>query len=117
MFFRIEAGSLVSDADGNAGRCRTAQGRELDVDVLLLVVAVPVFDGVDHRLANRDAHPMQGVVVKSGEASEVIACHLHEVEHFVRAVKFETDCFPLRHAPRQGNYNGLPAKLGKCPRH
>ena len=78
-----------------------AERRELDVDVLLLVVTVSMLDGVDDRFANRYAHPMQGVVIEPGQAPEVIAGHLHEVEHFVRAVKVQTDCFPLRHAPRQ----------------
>jgi hypothetical protein len=46
-----------------------------------------VLDGVDHRFANRDPDPMKGIVIESGQPSEVIACHLHEVEHFVGAVK------------------------------
>ncbi len=97
----IESGPFVANPDRDACRAGVAERRELDVDVLLLVVAIAVLDGVDHRLANRDAHPMQGIVVESGQAPEVIAGHLHEVEHFVRAVKVQTDCFPLRHAPRQ----------------
>jgi hypothetical protein len=45
---------------------------------------------------------VQRVIIESSQPPEVIAGHLNEVEHFVRAVKLQTDCFPLRHAPRQG---------------
>ena len=103
------SGIVVGSNPGPSSRTRIAipagagitEGCELDVDVLALVVAVPVLDGVDHRLAHRDAHPMQGIVIETGQAPQVVACHLHEVEHFVGAVKIQTDCFPLRHAPRQ----------------
>jgi hypothetical protein len=44
---------------------------------------------------------MQGIVIETGQAPQVVACHLHEVEYFVGAVKIQTDCFPVRHAPRQ----------------
>ena len=101
MFVGIEARTLVAHANGDARGSRITQRRELDVDVLLLVVAVAMLDGVDHRLADGDAHPVQSIVIEAGQASEVIAGHLHEVEHFVGAVKLQTDCFPLRHAPRQ----------------
>ena len=103
---RVKARSLVANPDGDARGSGIAQRRELDVDMLLLVVAVAMLDGVDHRFANGDADPVQRVLIESGQPSEVIACHLHEVEHFVRAVKLQTDCFPLRHAPRQRNYSG-----------
>ena len=83
----IEPRALVTHADGDASRSGVAQRRELDVHVLALVVAVAMLDGVDHRLTNRDADPVQGVVIESSQPSEVIACHLHEVEHFVGAVK------------------------------
>src|SRR5690348_4204107 len=58
----IETRPLVTDADGEPAARRHPERRELHVNALLRVARVAVFDGVDDRLADRDAHPMQRVV-------------------------------------------------------
>ena len=50
-----------------------------------------MLDRIDDRLANGDADPMQRVLVESDAAGEVIADHLHEVEHLERAAELEPD--------------------------
>ena len=52
--------------DGRLG----VERRELDVHVLVLVAAVAMLDRVDHRLAHGDAHPVERLLVESGETSE-----------------------------------------------
>jgi hypothetical protein len=50
-----------------------------------------VFDGVDDRLAHRDAHPVERIVVEPDQPSDVIADGLHEVHHLERAAEVEAD--------------------------
>jgi hypothetical protein len=64
---------------------------ELDEHVLVRVAAVTVLDGVDHRLADRDAHPMERILVESDTARQVIAHHLDKVQHLERAGELEPD--------------------------
>jgi hypothetical protein len=67
------------------------------VHVFVLVALVAMLDGVDDRLANRDADPVQRLVVEPGETPEMIARDLHEVEHLVCAVKIEMDAVSVGH--------------------
>ena len=69
------------------------RGRRLELDehVLGRVVAVAVLDRVDDRLADRDADPVQRVLVEADAARQVIADHLHEVEHLEGAGELEPD--------------------------
>src|SRR5581483_8556991 len=53
------------------------------------VVAIAVFDRVDHRLPDRHAHPMARVVVETHTSAEVLGDNLHEVEHLECAGEFE----------------------------
>ena len=46
------------------------------------VVLISVADRVDHRLADGDAHPVDGVVVEPGVPPDLIADHLDEVHAF-----------------------------------
>ncbi len=75
----------------SSGTSDLRRGLELDEHVLRRVVPVAVLDGVDHRLADRDADPVQRVVVEADVARHVVADHLHEVEHLERAGELEPD--------------------------
>ena len=88
---RVEALALVADADRQLGDIRVGRGLELDEHVLGGVAAVAVLDRVDHRFADGHAHPMQRILVEADAAREVIADHLHEVEHLERAGELEPD--------------------------
>ena len=59
--------------------------------MLARVVLVAVLDGVDHRLADRHADPVNRVVVEPDVAADVVADDLHEVEHFEGAGEFEAE--------------------------
>ena len=97
MRLGIESRTLVTHANDDARRPAGIERRELDVHVLVLVAAVAVLDRVDDRLAHGDAHPVERLLVESGETPEMIARDLHEVEHLVRAVELETDGIPVGH--------------------
>src|SRR3989442_14507429 len=86
---RIETLSLIAHANQQAGRFGRRRCLELDEDTLGRVVAIAVLDGVDHRLADRDADPMDRVVVQADTPPHVVAHHLHEIEHLERAGEFE----------------------------
>ena len=88
---RIEAAAFVPHANGDARRGVRRQRRELDVHALLLVVAVAVLDGVDHRLADRDADPVQRLVIEACLPADVVGHHLDEIEHVEGAAEVETD--------------------------
>ena len=75
----------------SSGTSASGGGLELDEHVLGRVVAVAVLDGVDHRLADRDADPVQRVVVEADVARHVVADHLDEIEHLERAGELEPD--------------------------
>src|SRR2546426_1794278 len=88
---RIETLSLIPHANQQPGRLRRRRRLELDEHVLGRVVAVAVLDGVDHRLADRDADPMDRVVVLADTPAHVVAHDLDEVEHLERAREFEAN--------------------------
>ena len=50
-----------------------------------------MLDGIDHRLADGNAHPVHRLVVEARQPTEVIADDLHEVHHFEIAVDLQTD--------------------------
>ena len=81
------------------GAAAVLERRELDVHALVHVVAVAMLDRVDDRLADRDADPVDRIVVEPGRARDVVAHHLHEVEHVERAVEVETDGVAAGHQP------------------
>ena len=56
-----------------------------------MILAVAVLDGVDHRLAHRDADPVDGVLVQAGQLPDAIADDLHEVHHVEDAVDLQPD--------------------------
>jgi len=96
---RIESAPFIPYANRDAGGRRVVEGRELDVDSLARVEAVAVFDGVDDRLAYRNADPMKGLVVESRLTPDVIAHDLDEVQHVERAVKVEANGVAAGHQP------------------
>ena len=65
---RVEALALVFDADDELGRVVRGDGRELDDHAFRFVVPVAMLDGVDHGFANRDADPVQRIVVQTGQS-------------------------------------------------
>ena len=88
----IEALALVAHADRAApARPPRSAVSNSTKTCFAGVVPVAVLDGVDHRLADRDADPVQRVVVEADVARHVVADHLHEVEHLERAGELEPD--------------------------
>jgi 3-phosphoshikimate 1-carboxyvinyltransferase len=85
----IESFALVPNADGQFRD--PLNGFEFDEDVLVFIVPVSVFDGVDDRLANGHAHPVSGIVVQPDAARHVIAHNLHEIQHVEGAGELEPD--------------------------
>ena len=80
----------VADADASAPgtspfvRSRTRRTRACAVSLL-----VAVLDRVDHRFADRDAHPVHRVLVEADAARDVVADHLDEIQHLERAGELE----------------------------
>ena len=87
---RIEAFALIADANHQLGLGRRRRF-ELDEHALGRVVAVAVLDGVDDRLADRDADPVDRVLVEARCPPDVVADDLHEVEHLEGAGELEAD--------------------------
>src|SRR5262245_44786614 len=87
----IETAPLIADDDDDAGPAVVLARGAPDVDALPDVIAVPVLDGVDDRFPDRDAHPMHRILVKARHARDVIAHHLHEIEHAEGAVEIDAD--------------------------
>ena len=74
---------------------------ELDGHELAVVFAVAVLDGVDHRLADGDADPVDRVLVEAGELADAVADDLDEVQHLEVAVDLQADGAAARqHAAR-----------------
>src|SRR5439155_6006915 len=88
---RLEAFALIADANHQLRAGRGRRRLEIDEDVLARVVAVAVLDGVDDRLADRNADPVRRILVEADAARDVIAHNLHEVEHLERTGEFEPD--------------------------
>ena len=110
----IEALALVEHAT-TSSPARGRRERELDGHELAVVLAVAVLDGVDDRLADRDADPVDGVLVEAGELTEAIAHDLDEVQHLEIAVDLESDRPAARqHAVQMpaGAGHGTPAMDG-----
>ena len=55
------------------------------------MLPVAVLDGVDHRLADRDADPVDAVLVEAGDLADVVADDLDEVQHLEVAVDLNPD--------------------------
>src|ERR1044071_6731239 len=100
-FFGVEAFALVANADAQFGSGFGCGGFELDEHMFGRVVPVAMLDGVDHRLAHRNADPVERVFVEADASSHVIAHNLYEIDHFEDAVEFEPDrpAAVRRHAP------------------
>ena len=64
---------------------------ELDDHALVRIVLVAVLDGVDDRLAHRDADPVQLIFVEARRLADMIGDDLHEIEHVEGAVEFDAD--------------------------
>jgi 4-amino-4-deoxy-L-arabinose transferase-like glycosyltransferase len=83
----IESLPVVLDPDLEAPRVR----REGDHDALALVAPVPMLDGVDDRLAHRDAQVVSGVLVEAGHLGGAGQHRLHHLEHVETAGDVELD--------------------------
>jgi 4-amino-4-deoxy-L-arabinose transferase-like glycosyltransferase len=83
----IEPLPLVLDADLQGAHVRGQDDR----DTLVLVPLVPVLDGVDDRLAHRDAEVMGGVLVEAGHLRRPGEDGLHHLEHVETAGDLELD--------------------------
>ena len=79
---RIESLSLIADPDREIDRVRGPFGREFDEDMLAGIVAVPVPDRVDDRLADRDPDIMLRVVVQRERPPHVVADDLRQNRAF-----------------------------------
>ena len=100
-FLGIEAFALIEDPHDQLVRVGRRRQRELDGDELAVVLAVAVLDGVDDRLADRDADPVDRVLVQAGELPHAVADDLDEVQHLEVAVDLEPDGAAARqHAGR-----------------
>jgi hypothetical protein len=55
------------------------------------VVPIAVLDRIDHRLADRDADPVRGVLVETDAMGDVIAHGLHDIEHLECVRELELD--------------------------
>ena len=49
-----------------------------------------MLDRVDHRFANRDANPMDGILIEPGQLTDAVADDLHEIHHVEFAVDLES---------------------------
>ena len=87
----LEALALVEDADDQLARIGGRRERELDGHQLAVVLAVAVLDGVDDRLADGDADPVDRVLVQAGELADAVADDLDEVQHVEVAVDLQPD--------------------------
>ena len=59
---------------------------ELDGDELLRVLAIPVLHRIDHRFADGDADPVDGVIIEPAKMGHTVADQLDEVQHLEVAV-------------------------------
>ena len=67
---------------GSSGRRK----RELDGDELLRVLAIPVLHRIDHRFADGDADPVDGIIIEPAKVGHAVADQLDEVQHVEVAV-------------------------------
>src|SRR4029450_3344453 len=81
----------VAHQDRDAWSPAVLERREFDVHALVDVVAVAVFDRVDHRFAHGNGDPVHGIVIEADGSRDVLTYHLHEVEHPKRAVEVDMD--------------------------
>src|SRR5438105_1083816 len=82
---RPEPFALVGDLDHELGRRVDWREGEFDGDELTAIFAVAMLDGVDDGLADRDADPVDRVLVKGGQLGHSIAEDLYEVHHVEQA--------------------------------
>ena len=107
-FFRHEPLALVFDANHELVGRRRRHRAELDDDALVRIVLVAMLDRVDHRLAHRDADPVQLIFVEARRLADVIGDDLHEIEHVEGAEEFDADRVRWNHlvggptVPRRG---------------
>ncbi len=94
----VEPGAFVAHADVRRPAGYGLERRELDVHPLASVVPVAVFDGVDDRLAHGDVDPVPGLLVEAGQASDVVADDLHQVEHLEGAVEIQANGLAAAHS-------------------
>jgi hypothetical protein len=83
----IESRALVLDPHLEGGGVRG----QLDKDALALVPLVPVLDGVDQRLAHRDAQVVRGVLVEAGDLRGPGEDRVHHLDHVETAGDVELD--------------------------
>src|SRR4029078_2826834 len=76
------------------------------------VVAIRMFDGVDHRLAEGHADPVHRVFVEPDAATQMVADQLYEIEHVERAAEFQANDTTqrTRHADRTGRGDAARGK-------
>ena len=94
----IEALAFVLDPDDEFRRILCGHVREFDGDPFFDVVLVAVLDGVDDGFANRHADPMQRIVIEPGQATDVVADDLDEIQHVKCASELDTNRMRRRHA-------------------
>ncbi len=90
-FLGLEALALVLDPDDQFAGVVRRDGAELDDDALAEIALVAVLDGVDDRLADGDADPVELVLVEADHLADVIADDLHEIEHVESTAELEAD--------------------------
>src|ERR1035438_10257630 len=98
-FGGVEAFALIAHRNLQPGRAFVENLLELNENALGSIVVISVLDRVDHRFADRDAHPMHRLVVEADLPRDMIADNLHEVEHVEGARELETNSRE-RHAER-----------------
>ena len=78
---------LVSEMeDDELARIGHRREREFDRDQLGVVLAVAVLDGVDDRLADGDANPVDRILFELRQLADAVADDLDEFDHLVLAV-------------------------------
>ena len=91
------------DADDELGRRVGGGEGELDGDELVGMFAVAVLDGVDDRLADGDADPVDRILVEGGHLPHAIAEDLHEIHHVEEARDLQPDEAAARHHAVEGS--------------
>ena len=100
----VEPGAFVAHADVDAlWRLGGSSGVNSTCTRLADVVPVAVFDGVDHRLAHGHVDPVPRLLVEAGQARDVVADDLHQVEHLEGAVEVEANGLAAAHSGLQIN--------------
>ena len=95
--FGIESLAFVLDANDELLGIVRRHRAELDDDALGFVVLIAVLDRIDDAFANRDAHPVERVVVQARHPAEVIADDLHEIQHVEGTAELDANSVRMGH--------------------